>query len=181
MPGAAAFSLQSVVLEYVTDRLVAGVFDEVQRGQTVVMLEPFEPAQAAGRLGQLILPSTRLDLGRLLERRDASDDFLQARLARSARMVVFQTEKPLALRGRGGIVNTVQPAPSRSKDDGSRRRQAFGLVDTWSHSPLRHSAGFTPDFPCFSAASMRLSMSGRTSCLTRRSYFSGPGLAKGRG
>jgi WD40 repeat protein/DNA-binding XRE family transcriptional regulator len=37
--GAAAFTLQSVVLEYVTDRLVEEVSDEIQRGQPIRMVE----------------------------------------------------------------------------------------------------------------------------------------------
>jgi len=37
--GAVAFTLQSVVLEYVTDRLVADVADEIQRGQPVLLVE----------------------------------------------------------------------------------------------------------------------------------------------
>jgi NACHT domain len=38
-PGAAAFTLQSVVLEYVTDRLVEAVADEIGRGQPVLLVE----------------------------------------------------------------------------------------------------------------------------------------------
>ncbi len=38
-PGAAAFTLQSVVLEYVTDRLVEVVADEIQHGPTSVIVE----------------------------------------------------------------------------------------------------------------------------------------------
>src|SRR6266545_1119405 len=37
--GAVAFTLQSVVLEYVTDRLVADVADEIQRGQPLLLVE----------------------------------------------------------------------------------------------------------------------------------------------
>ncbi|MBV9174464.1 MAG: helix-turn-helix domain-containing protein, partial [Chloroflexi bacterium] len=39
MPGAAAFTLQSVVLEYVTERLVEDVAEEIQQGQPVVLVE----------------------------------------------------------------------------------------------------------------------------------------------
>jgi WD40 repeat protein/transcriptional regulator with XRE-family HTH domain len=46
-PGAAAFTLQSVVLEYVTDRLVEMVADEVTSGRPVVLVEqPIMQAQA---------------------------------------------------------------------------------------------------------------------------------------
>jgi WD40 repeat protein/transcriptional regulator with XRE-family HTH domain len=46
-PGAAAFTLQSVVLEYVTDHLVGDVADEIQRGQPSLMLDhPLIHAQA---------------------------------------------------------------------------------------------------------------------------------------
>jgi len=38
-PGAAAFTLQSVVLEYVTDRLVAAVVDEIQGGQPLPLVD----------------------------------------------------------------------------------------------------------------------------------------------
>ena len=45
--GAAAFTLQSVVLEYVTDRLAEGVADEIQGGQPALMIEqPLIQAQA---------------------------------------------------------------------------------------------------------------------------------------
>src|SRR5438874_5028611 len=45
--GAAAFTLQSVVLEYLTDRLVVNVCDEVQHGQPALMVEqPLVQAQA---------------------------------------------------------------------------------------------------------------------------------------
>jgi DNA-binding XRE family transcriptional regulator len=45
--GAAAFTLQSVVLEYVTDQLVAEVAEEIQRGQPVLLVEqPLVKAQA---------------------------------------------------------------------------------------------------------------------------------------
>src|SRR6266545_2379391 len=39
MGGAAALTLQSVVLEYVTDRLVADVAEEIQRGQPLLLVE----------------------------------------------------------------------------------------------------------------------------------------------
>jgi hypothetical protein len=46
-PGAAAFTLQSVVLEYVTDRLVEAVSDEVEREQPELLMEqPLIQAQA---------------------------------------------------------------------------------------------------------------------------------------
>ncbi|MBV9170150.1 MAG: helix-turn-helix domain-containing protein, partial [Chloroflexi bacterium] len=46
-PGAAAFTLQSVVLEYVTDRLVEVVADEIERAQPAVLIEqPLIKAQA---------------------------------------------------------------------------------------------------------------------------------------
>jgi hypothetical protein len=46
-PGAAAFALQSVVLEYVTDRLVGDVSAEIRHGQAVIMHEqPLIKAQA---------------------------------------------------------------------------------------------------------------------------------------
>ncbi|MBV9169007.1 MAG: helix-turn-helix domain-containing protein, partial [Chloroflexi bacterium] len=38
-PGVAAFTLQSVVLEYVTDRLVEDVADEIENGQPVLLVE----------------------------------------------------------------------------------------------------------------------------------------------
>ena len=45
--GTAAFTLQSVVLEYVTDRLVEAASDEIQRGQPVLLIEqPLIQAQA---------------------------------------------------------------------------------------------------------------------------------------
>ena len=45
--GAAAFTLQSVVLEYVTDRLVEEVGDEIARGQPLLLVEqPLIKAQA---------------------------------------------------------------------------------------------------------------------------------------
>ena len=45
--GAISFTLQSVVLEYVTDRLVERVADEIRRGQPVVLVEqPLIKAQA---------------------------------------------------------------------------------------------------------------------------------------
>src|SRR5207302_784354 len=45
--GPAAFTLQSVVLEYVTDRLVADVSDEIERGQPALAVEqPLIKAQA---------------------------------------------------------------------------------------------------------------------------------------
>src|SRR5207302_2784150 len=45
--GAAAFTLQSVVLEYVTDRLVEDVGDEIARGQPVLLVDqPLIKAQA---------------------------------------------------------------------------------------------------------------------------------------
>ena len=46
-PGAAAFTLQSVVLEYVTDRLVADVVGEIERGEPRLLVEqPLIKAQA---------------------------------------------------------------------------------------------------------------------------------------
>jgi len=39
VPGAAAFTLQSVVLEYLTDRLVADVVEEVERGAPELLLQ----------------------------------------------------------------------------------------------------------------------------------------------
>ena len=45
--GAPAFALQSVVLEYVTDRLVEAVAEEIERGQPRLLVEqPFVKAQA---------------------------------------------------------------------------------------------------------------------------------------
>jgi WD40 repeat protein/transcriptional regulator with XRE-family HTH domain len=47
MPGAAAFTLQSVVLEYVTDRLVEEVGDEIARGEPrQLVVQPLIKAQA---------------------------------------------------------------------------------------------------------------------------------------
>ena len=46
-PGAPAFALQSVVLEYVTDRLVEAVAEEIERGQPRLLVEqPLVKAQA---------------------------------------------------------------------------------------------------------------------------------------
>jgi WD40 repeat protein/transcriptional regulator with XRE-family HTH domain len=46
-PGQAAFTLQAVVLEYVTDRLVEGVADEIARGRPVLLVEqPLMQARA---------------------------------------------------------------------------------------------------------------------------------------
>ena len=52
-PGVVAFTLQSVVLEYVTNRLVADVAEEIQRGQPAVLLDrPLVQAQATDYVRQ---------------------------------------------------------------------------------------------------------------------------------
>ncbi|HEY1293881.1 MAG TPA: NACHT domain-containing protein [Chloroflexota bacterium] len=53
-PGAAAFTLQSVVLEYVTDRVVAEVSEEIERGEPRLLLElPLIKAQAKQYVRQI--------------------------------------------------------------------------------------------------------------------------------
>ena len=65
-PGAAAFALQSVVLEYVTDRLVEAVADEIDSGQPVLLMEqPLIKAQAKDYVRQT---QERLIGGPILQR-----------------------------------------------------------------------------------------------------------------
>jgi WD40 repeat protein/transcriptional regulator with XRE-family HTH domain len=53
-PGAAAFTLQSVVLEYVTDGVVADVSEEIERGEPQLLLElPLIEAQAKQYIRQI--------------------------------------------------------------------------------------------------------------------------------
>jgi hypothetical protein len=78
--GRAAFTLQSVVLEYVTDRLVEAVADEIGRGQPVVLVDqPLIRAQAKDYVRQT---QERLIGAPLLERLNAqhTDTGAEARL-----------------------------------------------------------------------------------------------------
>ena len=65
-PGPAAFTLQSVVLEYVTDRLVDEVSDEVTRGRPVLLVDqPLVRAQAKDYVRQTQEHLLRLRRGEL--------------------------------------------------------------------------------------------------------------------
>ena len=72
LPGVVAFTLQSVVLEYVTDRLVEVVTDEIKRGQPEVLVEqPLITAQAKDYVRQT---QERLIGEAILQKLNAQDD-----------------------------------------------------------------------------------------------------------
>jgi len=120
--------------------------------------DALEPAQAARRLGQLILPSPRFDLRRLLERRDTSDDFLQARLARSECVAVFQRETPWFFE-KEGACNPRSSARALSLE--GRWLETEAGIRTRGHVVALTVAAqrrFRTGLSLFSAASMRLSI-----------------------
>ena len=76
----------------------------------------------------MILTPMRLGLCLPIQRGDTAHDFLEAHFVRFVSVAILHARNPLALQAQKGLTMTAA-APFCSKDGGSKRRQAFGLVD----------------------------------------------------
>jgi WD40 repeat protein/transcriptional regulator with XRE-family HTH domain len=107
MAGAAAFTLQSVVLEYVTDRLVDEVADEIGRGEPLQLVaQPLIKAQAKEYVRQT---QERLIGGPILERLNTRANGGQAQQLLLALLAGWRARSPAEHGyGPGNVVNLLR-------------------------------------------------------------------------